>query len=82
MGYSPILGRFLQRDPATFIDGLNLYEISLSNPVNRLDPSGNASLGWVAGTPAPDRDGKIIIRQSMGRYQDIYLELLIRIVVR
>jgi hypothetical protein len=54
MGYLPILGRFLQRDPVTFIDGPNPYEMNLSNPVNRLDPDGNASLGWVAGTPAPD----------------------------
>lgn len=38
--YSPTLGRFLQRDPAGYIDGFNLYEFARSNPIERTDPLG------------------------------------------
>jgi hypothetical protein len=43
MGYSPIIGRFLQRDPEEYTEGLNLYQYELSNPVNRVDPQGTDS---------------------------------------
>jgi hypothetical protein len=39
----PKLGRFMQRDPATFIDGPNDYEFNLSNPAKFLDPTGFAA---------------------------------------
>ncbi len=35
--YSPKLGRFLQRDPINFADGLNIYEYASNDPVNRMD---------------------------------------------
>jgi len=38
--YSPGLGRFLSRDPAGYVDGLNLYAYVRNNPVNRVDPTG------------------------------------------
>jgi RHS repeat-associated protein len=38
--YSPKLGRFLQRDPAGFADGMNLYEYVLSRPSTWVDPFG------------------------------------------
>jgi RHS repeat-associated protein len=38
--YDAIKGRFLQRDPAGYVDGLNLYEYVNSNPINRADPMG------------------------------------------
>jgi len=38
--YSPTLQRWLQRDPAGYVDGANLYEYVLSNPVSRFDPEG------------------------------------------
>jgi len=40
MGYSPILGRFLQRDPIGFISPGNLYQYVAGSPPNFLDPSG------------------------------------------
>jgi RHS repeat-associated protein len=39
--YSPRLGRWLQRDPLGYVDGLNMYEYVASMPVTVTDP-----LGW------------------------------------
>ncbi len=38
--YSAELGRFLQRDPAGYVDGLDLYVYVLNNPVMYVDPMG------------------------------------------
>ncbi|MDX2109954.1 MAG: RHS repeat-associated core domain-containing protein [Verrucomicrobiota bacterium] len=38
--YSPFLGRFLQRDPAGFIDGYNIYAYVINNPLRYMDPYG------------------------------------------
>jgi RHS repeat-associated protein len=38
--YSAKLGRFLQRDPAGYVDGLNLYAYVRNNPLRYLDPEG------------------------------------------
>lgn len=43
MSYSPTLGRFLQQDPLGYVDGMNLYQMEGSNPVNRVDPLGTDS---------------------------------------
>jgi len=42
--YSPRLGRFLQRDPTGYGDGMNLYRYERCSPVCCLDPSGSGSL--------------------------------------
>jgi hypothetical protein len=39
--YSPVLGRFLQRDP---VDSLNLYEYAFNDPVNWIDPFGEEGI--------------------------------------
>ena len=38
--YHPTLGRWLQRDPARYIDGANLYEAVRSSPLSARDPLG------------------------------------------
>jgi hypothetical protein len=40
MAYSSKLGRWVQQDPAGYIDGTNLYQFVASTPVNRTDPQG------------------------------------------
>ncbi len=40
----PEPGRFMQRDPLLYIDGMNLYEYGLSNPLLNLDYSGTSTI--------------------------------------
>jgi len=38
--YEPLAGRWLERDPAEYVDGLNQFCFNQVNPVNLLDPLG------------------------------------------
>jgi RHS repeat-associated protein len=38
--YNPDLGRWLQRDPSGYVDGMNLYAYGMSSPMNYGDPMG------------------------------------------
>jgi RHS repeat-associated protein len=38
--YDPTLGRWINQDPAGYINGANTYQFVMSNPVNAVDPSG------------------------------------------
>ena len=40
MSYSPTIGRFLERDPIGYDDGMNPYEFVGSNPIGFVDPYG------------------------------------------
>ena len=41
---SPTLGRFVQRDPLGYVDGMSEVAYVATNPASRMDPSG---LGWI-----------------------------------
>jgi RHS repeat-associated protein len=51
--YSPVLGRFLQRDPLGFVDGVNLYAYVSNNPANYTDPQGLLSFRWYGNWGGP-----------------------------
>ena len=43
--YHPTLGRWIERDPEGYVDGMSLYQYCLSNPANGTDPMGLSFLG-------------------------------------
>jgi RHS repeat-associated protein len=43
--YSPTLGRFLSRDPLSYVDGMNLYEYVRGQVLGKLDPTGRCKVG-------------------------------------
>ncbi len=49
--YDPERGRFLQRDPKGYVDGMGLYEYVRSNPLNFNDPYGTTAKSSTAGNP-------------------------------
>ena len=47
--YSPVLGRWINRDPIEESGGYNLYAYGLNDPVNRFDPNGEVAwFVWAA----------------------------------
>jgi RHS repeat-associated protein len=40
VAYSSELGRWVQQDPAGYVDGVSLYEALISSPTTKLDPDG------------------------------------------
>ena len=41
--YSPSLGRWINQDPAGYINGANTYQFVMSNPVGNVDPQGTGT---------------------------------------
>ena len=52
--YSPELGRFLQQDPAGYVDGMNLYAYAGNNPVRFRDPYGLSAYEGVVDSAVSD----------------------------
>jgi RHS repeat-associated protein len=44
--YDPATGRYIQRDPIGFKDGMNVYQSVHNNPVNSVDPLGLEADPW------------------------------------
>ena len=54
--YSPSLGRWINQDPAGYINGVNTYQFVESNPAGNVDSRG-ASLAKLEGMPAQLYEG-------------------------
>jgi RHS repeat-associated protein len=48
--YDPVNGRFLNRDPISYLGGMNVYGYCENQPENRLDPAGLAEITVTLGT--------------------------------
>jgi RHS repeat-associated protein len=59
--YSPAIGRYLSRDPVSYLAGLNLYQYSSNNPVNCADPLGLWSWKSVASIAAAVVVGIVVV---------------------
>jgi RHS repeat-associated protein len=59
--YDPVHGRFLQRDPAGYVDGINLYEYVSSRPTGFLDPTGRWK--WADGGRDPSRPRAVVVAE-------------------
>jgi RHS repeat-associated protein len=67
--YDPVKGRFLQRDRAGYVDGMNLYEYVTSRPAHLVDPTGDLSAQSVgAGPQAGAYDGAFAAYWGVGLY--------------
>jgi RHS repeat-associated protein len=56
--YDPGLGRWLERDPLGYVDGMSLYEYVQGNSVNAFDPFGLCSIRN-GGTQGPTVEGPV-----------------------
>ena len=65
--YSPVLGRFMSKDPIGFAADINLYRYAANNPICFTDPTGliwvfNGWLRWIHSV-IDYRDGKVITKR-------------------
>lgn len=62
--YSPELGRFMQRDPAGYVDGMCLYAYVMNNPLKYFDPFGLTA----------QKDYYTTIKDTYKAWEDSYVE--------
>jgi len=61
--YHPLLGRWIQRDPLGYVDGLNLYEYCRTSPTNGVDPFGFGNDDYIQNGMSP---AERMTAQSLG----------------
>src|SRR6266568_4230545 len=79
MSYSPTLGKWLERDPAGYVDGANLYEYAVGNPERFTDPFGlealpegvNPPTGEQIGGPIGNQINDLIEQERQKLLQDL-----------
>ena len=71
--YSPTLGRFMQTDPAGYVNGPNWYNYAGGDPVNNVDPSGTTDLPWLDGSvyAASEGDNIVVIATRLSFYSKV-----------
>ena len=64
--YDPQIGRFLETDPAWYVDSMNLYAYVGNNPVNAIDPNGEEAVGLkIEGQAVAGKGGKFSVEVSV-----------------
>ncbi|NJO16289.1 MAG: hypothetical protein HC877_11210 [Thioploca sp.] len=64
-------GRFLQRDPMGYVDGMNMYQYAGGNPRNAMDPSGSVFYGNRCGRGGTG-NGKDDVDRCCKNHDDCY----------
>lgn len=80
--YSPEAGRWLQRDPAGYVDGLSLYLFVRGNPLSYIDPMGLCSdqksleneLGITRGVGNGGNEGGVLTEEETKKLREAYAE--------
>jgi len=68
--YEPELGRFLQRDPSGYADGMSLYLYASASPWGMLDPMGLEPWGWIPSW-SDIAHGRTLVYQATPSLRDI-----------
>ena len=63
--YSPTLGRWLQRDPLGYVDGVSLYEYAVSDPIGWV-----RKLRWHVNDAFCCRTASVVCRHGYRRTRD------------